>query len=196
MKAHYLVDLFADRGDYDHPREVMQRVAKDIAAAINRSPAALKGIGEECTAKLTNWYEAAGRRMGDDNPDVYAGYQLNLLDKQTVQLKVLAEGEDVFFLEFGIGDDTYPGGGDFAEQSGVDVSPGSWSRAHNGPYSRHGHWHYSKRFYYGERGKGKKYKPAEIRRRSKNYTGVAGAHAMFKAMQYAEKVTVARLNKL
>ena len=61
---------------------------------------------------------------------------------------IIAEGENVVFLEFGTGIDTenYPDN-QFTE---ADVYPASWSWSEgSGTFYRYGYWHYKRKLYYG-----------------------------------------------
>lgn len=192
-KSIYVIDLLAQPIDYEYLDNALKRAANDMAKAIQSSPLALKSIGEECVGKINTWYAQTSHRMGNDDPEVHVGYNIGLAGEGVVQLKVKAEGADTFFLEFGIGDDVSAEGGDFAAQSGVDVSSGSWSREHNGPYSRHGYWHYSKTITIRPYGKRKR----SVRKRvTKRYEGVPGAHAMFRGQQLAADLAEKQLNNL
>lgn len=53
-----------------------------------------------------------------------------------------AEGEDVCFLEFGAGVTAGLGYDTSVIEPPVDISPGSWSNAHGGMFSRKGYWFY------------------------------------------------------
>lgn len=57
--------------------------------------------------------------------------------------RILAEGEDVFFLEFGTGDMAgFEYGGDTSNVS-VPVGPKTWSVTHAQKYSEQGYWWYN-----------------------------------------------------
>lgn len=64
--------------------------------------------------------------------------------------KVVASGQDVYFVEFGTGNNVSPHG----ESVSVPVYPGSWSEGHAKQFSEKGFW-----FYGGERLEGT---PAEM----------------------------------
>lgn len=51
--------------------------------------------------------------------------------------KIVASGHDVYFIEFGTGDDVKPHG-----EVSVPVYPGSWSEQHAKQYSTYGYWFY------------------------------------------------------
>lgn len=56
--------------------------------------------------------------------------------------RIVASGEDVYFVEFGAGigvDESDP----FVAQADVEVFDGSYSLKHNGPYIKTGIWHYN-----------------------------------------------------
>lgn len=95
-------------------------------------------------------------------------------------VRIVADGEDVFFCEFGIGKDTVPN--EFASESGVAVAPGSYSASVGGPYSRKGHW-WIRRAPQQSGG----YDLATLDRGTRKsdggykFTGVAGSHAMYNA---------------
>lgn len=62
---------------------------------------------------------------------------------------VVAEGRDVYFLEFGAGVDSGSGYDTQEIVPPVDISPGSWSKTHYGPFSRQGYWYYGGKPYTG-----------------------------------------------
>ncbi len=62
---------------------------------------------------------------------------------------VAAEGEDVYFLEFGAGVDSGRGYDTQEITPPVDISPGSWSEAHDGPFHRQRYWFYGGKLYIG-----------------------------------------------
>ena len=56
--------------------------------------------------------------------------------------KIYAEGEDVYFIEFGTGNSAGMMYGDGLPQTSVPVYPGSWSEQHAQAFSEHGYWYY------------------------------------------------------
>ena len=187
-KRTFDINLFAEPGDAGDYRVELRRVAEELAElsgymAKSRgdytSPAdALADIAAEL---VENAYRATALKMGDDDPiiDIYS-------ESTADGARVVAAGDDVFFLEFGIGDDVSAEGGTYAAESGVPVSPGSWSALHEGPYSKFGYWHYSKTV---------KNRVGNKKRRSQLYTGVPGSHGMFRAQEHLEKIALKEMEK-
>ena len=63
--------------------------------------------------------------------------------------RIVAEGEDVLFIEFGAGEDAGSDNGKYDAVPSV-AKPGTWSEAHQGEYWRtggpgKGHWHFGGR---------------------------------------------------
>ena len=58
--------------------------------------------------------------------------------------KIVAAGEDVYFIEFGTGFNagTAYGDGGVPASVSVPVYPGSWSEKHAQAFSEHGYWYY------------------------------------------------------
>lgn len=61
--------------------------------------------------------------------------------------KIVASGEDVFFLEFGTGVAAGNGYDTSVIDPPVDISPGSWSKTHKKQFSEKGYWYYNGRKY-------------------------------------------------
>ena len=61
--------------------------------------------------------------------------------------RIIASGEDVTFLEFGTG--VYTEVKRPSVQANFDISAGSWSAEHDGPFSRTGRWFYKRTEYIG-----------------------------------------------
>lgn len=59
--------------------------------------------------------------------------------------KIVMSGEDVYFVEFGTGEFTYPHG----NQVSVPVYPGSWSEQHAQQFSKYHFWWYGGEQYEG-----------------------------------------------
>ena len=59
--------------------------------------------------------------------------------------KIVASGEDVYFIEFGTGNSAGMFYGDGLPATSVPVYPGSYSEQNNGMYAQRGYW-----FYHGE----------------------------------------------
>lgn len=62
--------------------------------------------------------------------------------------RIIADGKDVLFIEFGTGDLTGTMAGNYDAVPKVALEPGSWSKAHQGEYwktggYRKGHWHFA-----------------------------------------------------
>ena len=133
-------------------------------------------------------YNRAAYAMGDDDPDVYVDYETS-----NTGATVFAEGEDVGFLEFGIGKDVSAGEGTFADEFGLPVKPGSWSAEHDGPFSKYGHWHYSKALRSSKADSSGKHRLIRVTR---DYTGVPGSHGMYKAYKMIEEDAIKTLNRV
>ena len=58
--------------------------------------------------------------------------------------KIVASGSDVYFIEFGTGDDVDP-----HYDVSVPVAPGTWSQEHALQYATNGYWYYRKVRYEG-----------------------------------------------
>ena len=56
--------------------------------------------------------------------------------------KIVASGEDVYFIEFGTGNSAGMFYGDGMQNVSVPVYPGSYSKDHAQMYSTHGYWFY------------------------------------------------------
>lgn len=81
----------------------------------------------------------------EDPPEVYCLVNGN-------SAMIIAEGENVVFLEFGTGVDVLDKTGDLGmETEGLPpIYSGSWSETQgSGVFARHGYWHYNGRFYAG-----------------------------------------------
>lgn len=61
--------------------------------------------------------------------------------------KIMANGEDVYFLEFGTGVAAGFGYDTSTINPPVDISPGSWSKTHKRLFSEKGYWYYNGRKY-------------------------------------------------
>lgn len=61
--------------------------------------------------------------------------------------RIVADGEDAAFMEFGTG--VYTSVTRPTVQADYDISGGSWSAEHNGPFSMTGHWYYNRQEYIG-----------------------------------------------
>lgn len=59
--------------------------------------------------------------------------------------KIIANGKDVFFIEFGAGDAA--GNHPDSANAPVDTSPGSYSKINTGEYAKYGSWHHDKMKY-------------------------------------------------
>ena len=65
--------------------------------------------------------------------------------------RIIASGHDVYFVEFGTGVSSGNGYDTSEITPPVDIQPGSWSEAHDGPFHRNGYWWYGKKRYVGTR---------------------------------------------
>lgn len=84
---------------------------------------------------------AAGAHDGNEKPIVRVEWDAN-------GFRITAMGTDVCFIEFGVGDQTeesHP----FASNASVPIYDGSYSEAHDGPYSHAGIWWYDGNPYTG-----------------------------------------------
>lgn len=187
--GEFEVNLFADVGDRGYLNSAMKNIIErmtSLALAAGKGDGsgiqgAANALADIAVDKVWSAYEKAALAMGDDSPeiDIYS-------EATETGARVVATGDDVYFLEFGIGKDVSSEGGDFAEQAGVEVTPGSWSREHEGPYSKYGHWHFSKLI---------RNRVGNRVRRSEDYTGVPGSHGMFKALKHIEEVADKEIKK-
>ena len=122
-------------------------------------------LANSAAKEIQSQYRAATAAMGNEKSSA----PVVTVEQLKNGARITASGPNVFFCEYGIGDDAaeyYPSGIEKSED--IEVSPGSWSRTHHtdengnlvpGPYSQYGYWFY----------------------RGKSYTGVPGTHAMFNA---------------
>jgi hypothetical protein len=63
---------------------------------------------------------------------------------------VIAEGDNVMFLEFGTGVDTEDHSDSFEHEALPPIEAGSWSATEGrGTFARHGYWHYNGELYFG-----------------------------------------------
>ena len=61
--------------------------------------------------------------------------------------KIVASGEDVYFVEFGTGVAAGNGYDTSVINPPVDISPGSWSETHRQQFSKKGYWYYNGKKY-------------------------------------------------
>lgn len=83
-------------------------------------------------------YFQAGATDGNEAPRTY-------VKPIESGFKIVAEGGDVYIIEFGAGDAAgkHPAAGNVS----IDTSPGSLSRKNTGEYATYGSWHYQKQKY-------------------------------------------------
>jgi hypothetical protein len=76
-------------------------------------------------------------------------FELNILIFPPIKIsngyKIVAAGEDVYFIEFGTGFNAGTAYGDkgVPPSVSVPVHPGSWSEEHAKAFSEHGYWYYA-----------------------------------------------------
>ena len=110
---------------------------------------ALEEFGEEYEDKLKDkCFEVAQRlaeEIGQPVAQVWFGSEVKVtakpIGKKKNGYKIIANGKDVCFLEFGAGvttDTTHP----FAKNVSFDVYPASWSIDHAKQFVRKGYWMY------------------------------------------------------
>lgn len=112
-----------------------------IESAIRQLDRYSKRLEKAC-AELTEELARVGAKVVDDryaeaNEDkLYVVYYASTKNGW----EIVAEGENVVFIEFGTGDDTR----NYRHLDiGAEISKGSWSASEGtGTYARHGHWHY------------------------------------------------------
>lgn len=75
-----------------------------------------------------------GVHDGNQMPDVR-------VDRIENGFKIVAEGEDVCFIEFGAGDAA--GSHPDKDKVSIETYPGSWSEEHAQQYSENGYWYYN-----------------------------------------------------
>jgi hypothetical protein len=158
----------------------------DSSEVIAVSKQAVRPFLEEVRARIEEDFMLANEAMGSS----HAMFDVTLEETET-GFTIRASGEDVYFLEFGIGDDTAPD--KLAAQANAEISPGSWSRTHPrdtkfynrwakqwetrhhemGPYAEHGHWHYN----------------------GVDYKGVPGSHSMAFADDYINEHIAEEIQK-
>lgn len=104
----------------------MLQYQKDIAPKLDEVCKRLAEIG----AKEADAYFAAGSGNGNGGVDV-------TVEPIPNGYKIVASGEDVYFIEFGTGDMVSP-----HYSVSVPVFSGSWSEQHAKQYSTYGFWYY------------------------------------------------------
>lgn len=68
-------------------------------------------------------------------------------ERNETGFRIIASGEDAAFIEFGTG--VYVNVQRPTIQASFDISSGSWSAEHKGPFSQKGHWYYDGTDYIG-----------------------------------------------
>lgn len=124
------------------------------ANSIRAAQKSLKKIEEDLDKKgleIAKRLAEIGMRVASIN---YAGGFIDGNDDVTVTIepikngyKIVASGEDVFFLEFGTGVAAGNGYDTSVIDPPVDITPGSWSKTHKQQFSNKGYWYYNGRKY-------------------------------------------------
>lgn len=124
-------------------------------------PSSIRGAQRQIE-ELESWLEKKGleicKRLAEIGLNVaeinYAGGYIDGNDDVDVSVepmehgyKIVASGEDVFFVEFGTGVAAGNGYDTSVIDPPVDISPGSWSVTHAKQFSEKGYWYYNGRKY-------------------------------------------------
>lgn len=119
----------------------------NVAKDLRRIASEMEQKGIEICRRLAE----LGMRVASIN---YAGGFIDGNDAVTVTIepikngyKIVASGEDVYFLEFGTGVAAGNGYDTSVIDPPVDITPGSWSETHKRQFSEKGYWYYNGRKY-------------------------------------------------
>lgn len=82
------------------------------------------------------FYKAASAETGNGNVSVS-------VEKTPNGYKIVAKGEDVYFIEFGTGDAAGMYYGDGLPETDIPIYPGSYSERNAARYSTYGYWFYN-----------------------------------------------------
>ena len=118
-------DAIKDAVDY------LETYKKWVNQKIDELMIRLAAVGLE-TARV---YFQQGATEGNEAPETWVEPIEN-------GFKIIANGKDVFFIEFGAGDAA--GNHPDAANAPVDTSPGSYSKINTGEYAKYGSWHHDK----------------------------------------------------
>lgn len=121
-------DAIKDAVDY------LETYKKWVNQKIDELMIRLAAVGLE-TARV---YFQQGATEGNEAPETWVEPIEN-------GFKIIANGKDVFFIEFGAGDAA--GNHPDAANAPVDTSPGSYSKINTGEYAKYGSWHHDKMKY-------------------------------------------------
>lgn len=121
----------------------INKAIKELDRIANRLEKACSELAERIAKLGAQTVDNEYRAMSEDKPfDVYYAQ----MDKGWA---IIAEGENVVFLEFGTGVYTT----DYSHPDAKGLPPieaGEWSKSEgSGVFARHGHWHYRKKYYEG-----------------------------------------------
>ena len=114
----------------DELKQYRKRYKKQLDEVCRR----LAEIGAE-EARKHFALAAANTEEGNGGVDV-------LVEKIENGYKIVARGEDVYFIEFGTGNSAGMFYGDGLPPTSVPVYPGSYSEKHDGIYAKYGYWFY------------------------------------------------------
>ena len=115
----------------------LEKYRQEIIPKLDEVCKKLADIGKETAQKIFN--EAA-----QNTEEGNGGVKVDVVPIEN-GYKIVASGEDVYFIEFGTGNSAGMFYGNGLPVTSVPVYPGSYSEQHNGMYAERGYW-----FYHGQ----------------------------------------------
>lgn len=124
------INITLDSASIDKAIQRIESYQKSIQSKANKLLMRLADIG---VAEVQNCFAATNYHGDGGEPKIYR-------EKTENGYKVVADGDDVLFIEFGTGDAAF-----YPEDVGINVYPGSWSSTEGtGEYAKYGSWHHKK----------------------------------------------------
>lgn len=114
--------------------EELKRYKKDIRPKLDEICRRLAEIGAEKAREIIAEAKA-NVDEGNDDAEVF-------VQKIPDGYKIVAQGSDIYFIEFGTGNSAGMFYGKPLPQTSVPVYPGSYSEQHSGMYAKYGYWFY------------------------------------------------------